>query len=67
MSKNFELMISYGNDSWAYFKTDKDTAKLAYKEYVTVCEEAGINIDNMNPSKIVLRDKNYVDIDSLEC
>ena len=62
MRKN-ELMIVYG-ENWIYFKTDAETADKAYGEYVSVCENNGINIDNMQPTQIILRDENYNDIDS---
>lgn len=59
-----ELLVSYGKN-WLYFKTGQFTADKAYQEYEEMCENAGINIDNMKPVLIVLRDKDQNDIDRL--
>ena len=61
-----ELMVVYGK-SWIYFKTSADTATKAYSEYVAVCEKNGINMDNMNPTLVKLRNSEGVDIDVTRC
>jgi hypothetical protein len=66
-----ELMVVYGKDkhgngNWLYFKTKAKTAKEAYDEYLGAAEKAGINMDNMQyPSKVVLRNAEQNDIDTL--
>ena len=61
-----ELMVVYGNGNWSYFKTSAETAKEAYEEYTAAAEKSGINMDNMKPSKIVLRNSECEDLECLE-
>ena len=66
-----DLMVVYGNipgtnTSWAYFITSKETAMEAYDDYLKAAESAGINMDNMHPRRIVLRNEDKEDIDIID-
>ena len=46
------------SDGWLYYKihTRLNTAKEALTEFTNAAKHAGINIDNLNIEKVVLRD-----------
>ena len=58
-----ELMIIFTSGDYIYFKTDQKTADKAFDEFLEVCENANINIDNMNFAKCELRNKEQETID----
>jgi len=60
-----ELKIEFSNESFLYFKTNKRYASSAFEEFVEACENAGINLDNMIITELVLRDDEYNDIDRM--
>lgn len=59
-----ELMIVFGS-SFLYFKTNETEASKAFSCFCETCDNAGINIDNMQITKIVLRDADQNDIDKM--
>lgn len=60
-----ELMICFGSD-YLYFDTKEMTAREAVADFVDVCERIRINIDNVNFTSAVLRDKDGNDIDRVD-
>lgn len=52
-----ELVVFYTVE-WLYYKTNCSTIKEAYKEFEDVCNRNGIDISNMVPIEMALRDKN---------
>ena len=60
-----ELKIEFSNKSYLYFKTNKRYASSAFEEFVETCENAGINLDNMIITELVLRDDEYNDINRM--
>jgi len=60
-----ELKIEFSNESYLYFKTNKRYASSAFEEFVETCENAGINLDNMIVTEVVLRDDELNDIDEM--
>ena len=61
----YELALFTKEGSYIYFRTNKSTAKEAYYEFIEKCNDAFINTDNFKPVELVLRNKNYVDIDKI--
>ena len=60
-----ELMITFDSVGWLYFKTSKDTASKAFDDFCELCEQMGINIDNMVVKELVLRNSEMDDVDSV--
>lgn len=50
-----ELMISLDANNWLYYRTSKNQAKEALKEFVATCENQGIIPDNLTVKAAVLR------------
>jgi len=61
-----ELMIVIKGGQWIYYTTACKTAESALREFNTALSATGINIDNVIVEKVVLRDGNQNDIDSLK-
>ncbi len=61
-----ELMIVLKSGGWMYFKTEENTADKAFTKFEEACENAGINIDNLEIKIAKLRDKDEKDIDELK-
>ena len=61
-----ELKIEFSNESYAYFKTDANTASDAFDHFYYVCGNVGIDISNMIVTEVVLRDEDYNEIDEME-
>lgn len=59
-----ELMIKLNGAGWLYFKTDNTTADKALSEFEKTCENARINIDNIDIAYAELRDSHDLVIDS---
>lgn len=51
-----ELMISIIGGSWIYYKTKQDNADKALTEFSELCDNSGINIDNLEIESYELRD-----------
>ncbi len=68
MNEKYELMVSFGNAGWVYFKTDKPTAQEAFSEFRKKIED-GIDFSNFPyegfVTEAVLRDENHENVDSL--
>lgn len=60
-----ELVIFYPVE-WLYYRTNCSTIDEAYKEFEDVCNRNGIDISNMVPVEMALRDKNDNDIETLK-
>lgn len=59
-----EMMIIL-KDGWIYFPTKQTDARLAFDEFEAACNSVGINIDNINFCKVVIRDADGYDIDGM--
>ena len=59
-----ELMITFMNGGYIYYKTDQVKADKAFDEFLRICEEAGMNLDNMFWDKAVLRNDTQGNIDT---
>ena len=57
-----ELMVVFGNAGYVYFETEKEIASSAYYDFIRHMRMSGINVDNLHPTKVVLRDINMDDI-----
>ena len=60
-----ELIITYSPTNWIYYKTEQVNVDDAYTEFICDCENIGINIDNMNPLSVILRDENGNEINRI--
>ena len=58
-----ELMIVL-ETGHLYYKTESESAEVAYREFENVCDNAGINIDNLPIIEAILRDEEGYDIDT---
>lgn len=61
-----ELMILLKSGGWMYFKTNQNVADKAFTEFQETCENAGINIDNLEIKLATLRNEESVDIDEMK-
>ncbi len=59
-----ELMITFMGGGWIYFKTDQEKADKAFDEFLRICEDSGMNMDNMDFAKCELRseEKGMIDV-----
>ena len=51
-----ELMVVF-RQNWLYYKTKQTTCEEAWSEVVRNAEDDGINMDNMKPTAMELRDE----------
>lgn len=52
-----ELIVVIDNDNWIYFKTDATDVGSAIDDCLDAAESVGINFDNIDPYKCLLRDR----------
>ena len=57
-----EVMVEFGNGGYVYYDTDENNALWAAEEVLKCMENNGINVDNLYPTRAVLRDQNRNDI-----
>ena len=51
-----ELIVTFEGQQWIYFKTDAQTVDKGLQEFEETCDNAGINLDNMNIFTVTLQD-----------
>lgn len=51
-----ELMIVLEGGQWIYFSTNQATADKAFQAFNEACDSIGLNLDNVDVRKAILRD-----------
>ena len=61
-----ELKIVTAGGQYAYFATKQQTADKAFQEFTEQCDYFGLNIDNLDIIKVILRNEGGRDIDQID-
>lgn len=61
-----ELKIILNNGDYLYYDTEKTTAKSAFSEFLFICSKIHVNTNNASFNKVILRDKDGNNLETLE-